>query len=52
MLVVYRVTANIFKFICLILDGKVSEHLRLLQYLPIQSPHPEILLPLKMPGVF
>lgn len=49
MLVHYGVTANIS---ILIPDGKVPEHLRLLQYLPIQLPHPEILLPLKVLGVF
>lgn len=44
--------ADVFKLVCLVLDGKISENLRLLQYLPIQLPHPEILLPLKMLGVF
>jgi len=49
--VVYRVTADTVKLVCLALAGKVSERLRLLKYLPIPLLHPEILLPLKMPGV-
>lgn len=51
-LVLYGITANVFMLICLVLDGNVSEQLRLLQDLPIQLPHPEMLLPLKMLGVF
>lgn len=40
-LVVYRVNADVSKFICLVMGGEISECLRLLQYLPIHLPHPE-----------
>lgn len=40
-LVLYRVNADVSKLICLIMGGKISEYLRLLQYFPIQLPHPE-----------
>lgn len=50
-LLVYRAIAVVSKLICLVVDGKISQCLRLLQYLPIQLLHPGILLPSKMQGV-
>lgn len=50
-LLVYRAIAVVSKLICQVVDGKISRCLRLLQYLPIQLPHPGILLPSKMQGV-
>lgn len=51
-LVAYRIIAGVSKLICPVVGGKISEHLRLLQYLPIHLPQPEILPPSKMLGVF